>query len=281
VFRVAVSPRSASGRQVARTDATSAVFPRQRAFSRNWLRLRCFWQTESGRCEADTEFSSQSLVPSRSTESMQPPFTTFPTVTDSGVSVCQSGDPTCGGTCVPPGSGLCGHDPHIRTSYMQQYNLTLQHDSALASSWSGMSERWAASCSIFGSEPTVCCSGERQPPSETNLEQRRPSRDSVTFSNRKAGKFELQRLLPTSTSVFPNGFTFLTGYTWSKCIDQLRSPLRRWLCDGSFVPQMSTTWRLSEALRVDVPHRSRSVARSSCLFGYGKRFLKQKGSRTS
>src|SRR5258708_17798644 len=109
---------------------------------------------------------------------LQPPFTTFPTVTDSGGAAFVSlSAPTCGGTCVPPGSGLVVvTDPQIRTSYMQQYNLNLQHELGagflLEAAYVGSLGRKLLNFRDLNQPFVVAANG--QPPSEANLEQRRP-----------------------------------------------------------------------------------------------------------
>ena len=215
---------------------------------------------------------------------LQPPFTTFPTVTDSGgVGFVSLADPTCAGTCVPPGSGLVVvTDPHIRTSYMQQYNLTLQHELGagflLETGYVGTLGRKLLNFRDQNQPFVVPVNG--QPPSEANLDQRRPFPGfGDLFESKSWANSSYSGLVTNIKKRFSNGLTFLTGYTWSKCIDQAS----QFHSGGGsvidpFVPQDEYNLAAERGLcAFDVPHRFTFSGSIELPFGYGKRFLSKRG----
>jgi hypothetical protein len=215
---------------------------------------------------------------------LQPPFTTFPSVTDSGgVGFVSIADPTCGGTCVPPGTGLVVvTDPHIRTSYMQQYNLNLQHELGtgflLEAGYVGTLGRKLLTFRDLNQPFVVPVNG--QPPSETNLEQRRPfSGFGDIFQSSSWVNSSYSGLVTNINKRFSSGYTFLTGYTWSKCIDQAS----QFHSGGGsvidpFVPQNEYDPAAERGLcAFDVRHRFTFSGSMELPFGSGKRFLNNKG----
>jgi Carboxypeptidase regulatory-like domain/TonB dependent receptor len=215
---------------------------------------------------------------------LQPPFTTFPTVTDSGgVGFVSLADPTCAGTCVPPGSGLVVvTDPHIRTSYMQQYNLTLQHELGagflLETGYVGTLGRKLLNFRDQNQPFVVPVNG--QPPSEANLDQRRPFPGfGDLFESKSWANSSYSGLVTNINKRFSNGLTFLTGYTWSKCIDQAS----QFHSGGGsvidpFVPQDEYNLAAERGLcAFDVAHRFTFSGSIELPFGYGKRFLSKRG----
>jgi hypothetical protein len=215
---------------------------------------------------------------------LQPPFATFPSVTDSGgVGFVSLADPTCGGTCVPPGAGLVVvTEPHIRTSYMQQYNLNLQHELGagflLEAGYVGTLGRKLLNFRDRNQPFVVPVNG--QPPSEANLEQRRPFPGfGDIFESRSWGNSSYSGLVTNINKRFSNGYTFLTGYTWSKCIDQAS----QFHSGGGsvidpFVPQDEYNLAAERGLcAFDVRHRFTFSGSMELPFGFGKRFLNKKG----
>jgi Carboxypeptidase regulatory-like domain/TonB dependent receptor-like, beta-barrel len=238
------------------------------------------WAVRGGYGIFFTEFGSNLVLQNL----LQPPFTTFPTVTDSGgVGFVRLADPTCGGTCVPPGSGLVVvTDPHIRTSYMQQYNLTLQHELGagflLEAGYVGTLGRKLLNFRDRNQPFVVPVNG--QPPSESNLEQRRPFPGfGSLFESKSWGNSSYSALITNINKRFSNGFTFLTGYTWSKCIDQAS----QFHSGGGsvidpFVPQDEYNLAAERGLcAFDVPHRFTFSGSIELPFGSGKRFLNRRG----
>lgn len=214
---------------------------------------------------------------------LQPPFTTFPTVTDSGgVGFVRLADPTCGGTCVPPGSGLVViTDPHIRTSYMQQYNVNVQHELGggflLETGYVGTLGRKLLNFLDLNQPFVVPVNG--QPPSEANLDERRPFPGyGDIFQSSSWANSNYSGLATSVNKRFSNGYTFLTGYTWSKCEDdasQFHSG------GGSvidpFVPQNEYNRAAERGLcAFDVSHRFTFAGSMELPFGSGKRFLNNK-----
>jgi hypothetical protein len=215
---------------------------------------------------------------------LQPPFTTFPTVADSGgVGFVSLADPTCGGTCVPPGAGLVViTDPHIRTSYMQQHNLNLQHELGagflLEAGYVGTLGRKLLNFQDLNQPFVVPVNG--QPPSEANLEERRPFAGfGDIFQSSSWANSSYSALVTDINKRFSNGYTFLTGYTWSKCIDQAS----QFHSGGGsvidpFVPQNEYNPAAERGLcAFDVRRRFTFSGSIELPFGSGKRFLNNKG----
>jgi len=222
--------------------------------------------TESGRCEADTEFSSRVWFQSRSQNPIATAFTTFPTVTDRAVSVLSVWPtPTAAELACLRDLAWLWSPIHISHQLHAAVQPTLQHE--LGAGFlleAGMSNAWAASCSIFGIEPTVCCSVNGQPPSETNLEQRRPFPDSGDLFESKSWANSSYSGLVTNINKLFQRIHFPDRLHLVDASIRLGIPLRV-VCDDLCL-KMSTTWPLERGLcAFDVPHHSRSVGRSSCF----------------
>ena len=238
------------------------------------------WAVRGGYGVFFTEFGSNLVLQNI----LQPPFTTFPTVTDSGgVGFVRLGDPTCGGTCVPPGTGLVViTDPHIRTSYMQQFNLNVQHELGagflMETGYVGTLGRKLLNFLDLNQPFVVPVNG--QPPSESNLDQRRPFAGyGDIFQSSSWASSSYNGLAANINKRFSSGYAFLTGYTWSKCLDdasQFHSG------GGSvidpFVPQNQYDRAAERGLcAFDVRHRFTFSGSMELPFGSGKRFLSRKG----
>jgi len=138
---------------------------------------------------------------------LQPPFTTFPTVTDSG-GVVLSVWPTLRAAelaCLRDLAWLWSPIHISAPVTCSSTNLTLQHELGagflLEAGYVGTLGRKLLNFRDRNQPFVVPVNG--QPPSETNSGAAPTLRDSVTFSNRKAGQIRATAdWLPTSTSVF-------------------------------------------------------------------------------
>ena len=161
---------------------------------------------------------------------LQPPFASFPLILNSGGAGYASLDsPTCGGLCVPPGAGLVlVTDPHIRTPYMQQFNLNVQYefrpDFLLEVGYVGTLGRKLLQFRELNQPSYIPGTDQSGNPLSTlaNKESRRPFANFSTIGQSTTyGSSNYNSLQASVQKRFSRGYTFLVGYTFSKSIDQL------------------------------------------------------------
>lgn len=161
---------------------------------------------------------------------LQPPFASFPLILDSGGAGYASLDsPTCGGLCVPPGAGLVlVTDPHIRTPYMQHFNLNVQYefqpDFVLEVGYVGTLGRKLLQFRELNQPIFIPGTDQSGNPLSTlaNKESRRPFANFSTIAQSTTyGSSNYNSLQASVQKRFSRGYTFLAGYTFSKSIDQL------------------------------------------------------------
>jgi hypothetical protein len=161
---------------------------------------------------------------------LQPPFASFPLVLDSGgAGYAKLDSPTCGGLCVPPGAGLVlVSDPHIRTPYMQQFNLNAQYefrpDFVLEVGYVGTLGRKLLQFRELNQPIYIPGADQSGNPLSTlaNKESRRPFANFSTIAQATTyGSSNYNSLQVSVQKRFSRGYTFLAGYTFSKSIDQL------------------------------------------------------------
>jgi hypothetical protein len=119
-----------------------------------------------------------------------------------------------------------------------------------------------------------------QPPSEANLEQRRPFPGfGPIFQSTSWVNSSYNGLVTSINKRFSNGYTFLTGYTWSKCLDQASQFHSG---GGSVVDPFTAQNEYNRGAEkglcaFDVRHRFTFSGSMELPFGSGKRFLNRKG----
>jgi hypothetical protein len=161
---------------------------------------------------------------------LQPPFASFPLILNSGGAGYASLDsPTCGGLCVPPGAGLVlVTDPHIRTPYMQHFNLNVQYeflpDFLLEVGYVGTLGRKLLQFRELNQPIFIPGTDQSGNPLSNlaNKESRRPFAGFSTIAQSASyGSSNYQSLQASVQKRFGRGYTFLAGYTFSKSIDLL------------------------------------------------------------
>ena len=161
---------------------------------------------------------------------LQPPFASFPLILDSGgAGYARLDSPTCGGLCVPPGAGLAlVTDPHIRTPYMQHFNLNVQYefrpDFLLEVGYVGTLGRKLLQFRELNQPLFIPGNDPSGNPLSTlaNKEARRPFANFSTIAQSTTyGTSNYNSLQASVQKRFSRGYTFLAGYTFSKSIDQL------------------------------------------------------------
>jgi hypothetical protein len=137
--------------------------------------------------------------------------------------------PTCGGGCVPPGAGLVlVTDPHLRTPYMQHFNLNVQYeflpDFLLEVGYVGTLGRKLLQFRELNQPVFIPGADQNGSPLSTlaNKEARRPFANFSTIAQSTTyGSSNYNSLQASVQKRFSRGHTFLAGYTFSKSIDQL------------------------------------------------------------
>ena len=165
-------------------------------------------------------------------------------------SYCRSTQASFPGQCVqgdpfsfPAFPGLTGADGSARVSYAQQWNFTIQRNFAT---------HWLLELAYVGNNAHKLEGQDliNHPlPGVGDIQSRRPFPEfgTITFhKNRFNSNYHAMQLKVQHE--FASGFSLLTGYTWSKWIDDLTS--------DSSAPFNPTNLRLNKAVSdLDVPHR--------------------------
>ena len=219
---------------------------------------------------------------------LQPPFASFPLILNSGgAGYASLESPTCGGGCVPPGAGLVlVTDPHIRTPYMQHYNLNIQYEFRpnflLEVGYVGTLGRKLLQFRELNQPIFIPGTDQNGNPLSTlaNKEARRPFANFSTIAQSTTyGSSNYNSLQVSVQKRFSGGNTFLAGYTFSKSIDQLSqfhsgsgSPIDPAIAQDA--DQLAAERGLSA---FDMRHRFTFSGVFELPFGRGQKFLNRGG----